>query len=149
MAKPITAAASKMLVKIGDGGSPEVFEAPCGMSTKGINFTKNTNEVNVPDCDDPDAPSWIERGVVSMSAEISESGILSMADLDTWQDFLDSTISRNVQVWLDLPLAEHGGHWDGKFLLTGFNVTAEQGNKVQAAVTMQSDGPVVWTPATT
>ena len=147
MAKPITVAASKMIVKLGDGATPtEVFTAPCGMTTKGLNITKNTNEVNVPDCDDPDAPVWVERGVVSMSAEISESGILAMESLEDWLTFLDSTISRNVQVWLDVPASEHGGHWNGKFLLTGFNVTAEQGNKVQAAVTMQSDGPVAWVP---
>lgn len=144
MAKPITCPSSRMLVKLGDGETPEVFAAPCGMSTKGINFTKSTNETNVPDCDDPDAPAWVERSVVSMSAEISESGILAMEALADWQAFLDSGVSRNVQVWLDLPPAEHGGHWDGRFLLTGFNVTAEQGNKVQAAVTMQSDGPVAW-----
>lgn len=148
MAKPITAASSKMIVKIGNGATPtEVFAAPCGMTTKGLNFTKNTNEVNVPDCDDPDAAAWIERSVVSMSAEISESGILAMEALSIWQDYLDSTLSRNVQVILDLTTAEHGGQWEGKFLLTGFNVTAEQGNKVQAEVTMQSDGPVVWVPA--
>jgi predicted secreted protein len=147
MAKPTTCASSKMIIKLGNGATPEVFAAPCGMTTKGINFTKATNEVNVPDCDDPDAAAWIERSVVSMSAEISENGILAMEALDDWQSFLDSTISRNVQVWLDVPAVDHGGHWNGKFLLTGFNVTAEQGNKVQAAVTMQSDGPVTWTAA--
>lgn len=146
MAKPTTINASKMLIKIGDGGGPEVFAAPCGMTTKGINFTKDTNDVNVPDCDDPDAPAWKERSVVAMSAEISENGILDMGSLAVWQGLLESAISGNVQVWLDVPATDHGGHWDGKFLLTGFNVTAELGNKVQAAVTMQSDGPVTWTP---
>lgn len=149
MAKPITVNASKMLIKIGDGATPtEVFAAPCGMTTKGLNFTKETNDVNVPDCDDPDAPAWIERGVVSMSAEISENGILAMEALTVWQEFLDETISRNVQVWLDVPVSSHGGHWNGKFHLTGFNVTAEQGDKVQVAVTMQSDGPVTWVAVT-
>ena len=147
MAQPITANASKMQIKIGDGATPtEVFDYPCGMTTKALNFTKNTNETNVPDCDDPDAPSWIQRGVLSLSADISENGILSMADLSVWQDFFESTNSRNVQVWIDVPAAEHGGHWDGKFHLTGFNITAEQGNKVNAAVTMVSDGEIVWTP---
>ena len=148
MAKPTTVNASKMIIKVGDGATPtEVFTAPCGMTTKGINFTKDVNEVNVPDCADPDAPAWKERAVVAMSAEISENGILDMESLDTWQDLLDDGLSRNFQIWLDVPAAEHGGHWDGKFLLTGFNVTGEQGNKVQVAITTQSDGPVVWTPA--
>lgn len=148
MAKPITVNASKMLVKLETTPSSGTFAAACGMTTKGINFTKDTNEVNVPDCDDPDAPAWKERGVVAMSAEVSESGILAMEALATWQAFFEATSSRNCQIWLDVPVTEHGGHWDGKFHLTGFNVTAEQGNKVQAAITMQSDGPVSWTPVT-
>src|SRR5262245_12446641 len=146
MAKPVTANASKMIVKVGNRGSPETFAGPCGMTTKELKFANDTNDVNVPDCDDPDAPVWKERAIVAMSAEVSENGILAMEALATWLDFLDATVSRNCQIWIDVPSAEHGGHWDGKFHLTGFNVTAEQGNKIQAAVTMQSDGPVVWTP---
>jgi len=148
MAKPITAEASKVLIKIGDGGSPEQFVAPCGLTTKGINFTKNTNETNVPDCADPDAPAWTERSVISMSNEVSGNGVLAMESRDAWQEFFESGVSVNCQVWIDVPLASHGGYWQGAYHLTGMNVTAELGNKVQIAVTMQNDGPVVWTDAT-
>ena len=131
------------------GPTPEVFTAPCGLNTKGINFTKEMNDTPVPDCDDPDAPTWIERAVTSMSAAVSGEGILSMGDLDTWIDFNESTISLNCEVTLDVdaPNAALGGKWVGKFLMSGFNVTAELGNKVQVAVEMQNDGPVTWTPA--
>lgn len=148
MAKPITSRSSQFMIKLGDGGSPEVFEAPCGLNTKGINFTKEMNDVAVPDCDDPDAPAWAERAVTVMSAEISGEGILAMGDLDTWIEFNESTISRNAQIVLDVdaPNASLGGMWTGKFLMSGFNVTAEQGNKVQVSVSMQSDGQVTWVP---
>src|SRR5262245_47849218 len=119
MAFPITAPGTKLIIKLGDGGAPEVFTKPCGITTTGINFTKNTNDTNVPDCDDPEAPSWLQRGVVSMQAEVSGNGTLAMENLDDWQDFLDSTTSRNAQIWIDVPAASHGGHWDGKFHLTG------------------------------
>jgi len=146
MTKPITAPGAKLIIKLGDGATPEVFTAPCGINTRGINFTKATNETNVPDCADPEAPSWTERGIVSMSTEVSGNGVLAMENLTNWQAFLDSTVSKNCQIWIDVPSTDHGGHWDGKFHLTGFNVTGEIGNKVQAAITMQSDGPVTWTP---
>jgi hypothetical protein len=47
--------------------SPEVFASPCGLNSRSFNRTAATNETNVPDCDDPDAASWLERDVVSLS----------------------------------------------------------------------------------
>ena len=149
MAKPITSRASQLIIKLGDGETPEVFLAPCGLNTKGINFTKEMNDTPVPDCDNPDAPAWTERAVTTLSAQVSGDGILSMADLDTWWDFNTSTISKNAQVVLavDAPNAALGGMWTGKFLMQGFNVTGELGNKVQVAVDLLSDGEIIWTPA--
>ncbi len=149
MAKPITSRASQLLIKLGDGATPELFTAPCGLNTKGINFSKEMNDTPVPDCDDPDAPAWTERAVTTLSAQVSGDGILSMADLDTWWEFNTSTISRSAQVIIavDAPNASLGGQWEGKFLMSSFNVTGEQGNKVQIAVDMLSDGEIVWVPA--
>lgn len=149
MAKPITSRASQLLLKLGDGADPEVFLAPCGLNSKGIAFSKEMNDTPVPDCDDPDAPAWTERAVTTMSASVSGEGILSMGDLDTWIDFNESTISRSAQVIIvvDAPNAALGGQWQGKFLMSSFEVTGELGNKVQLAIELQSDGPVTWTAA--
>ena len=149
MAKPITSRSSQMLIKLGDGAGPEVFTAPCGLNTKGINFTKEMNDTPVPDCDDPDAPTWVERAVTSMSAAISGEGILSMGDLDTWIDFNESTISRQLRGNTGCGCAQRRARRQvgGQIPDSGFNVTAELGNKVQVAVEMQNDGPVTWTPA--
>ena len=149
MAKPVTSRASQLLLKLGDGGSPEVFTAPCGLNSKGITFSKEMNDTPVPDCDNPDAPAWTERAVTTLSASVSGEGILSMGDLDTWIAFNESTISRNAQVIIvvDAPNAALGGMWTGKFLMASFEVNGELGNKIQTTVELQSDGPVVWTPA--
>ena len=149
MAKPVTSRASQLLLKLGDGGSPEAFTAPCGLNTKGITFTKEMNDTPVPDCDNPDAPAWTERAVTTLSAAVSGAGILSMGDLDTWIAFNESTISRNAQVIIvvDAPNSAMGGMWTGKFLMSSFEVTGELGNKIQTTIEMQSDGPVLWTPA--
>jgi predicted secreted protein len=149
MAKPITSRASQLLLKLGDGASPETFAAPCGLTTKGITFTKEMNDTPVPDCDNPDAPAWTERAVTTLSASVSGAGILSMGDLDTWIAFNESTISRNAQVIIvvDAPNSAMGGMWTGKFLMSSFEVTGELGNKIQTNIEMQSDGPVTWTPA--
>lgn len=148
MAKPITSRASQLILLLGDGATPEVFTAPCGLNSKGINFSKEMNDTPVPDCDDPDAPAWTERAVTSLSASVAGEGILSMGDLDTWIDFNESTISRSAQIVIvvDAPNAALGGMWEGKFLMSSFEVNGELGNKIQTTIELQSDGPVLWTP---
>jgi hypothetical protein len=149
MAKPITSRSSQFIIRLGDGGSPETFTAPCGLSTKGITFSKETNEINVPDCDDPEAPAWVERATVSLSATVTGDGILAMNDLDTWIAFNESTASRNAQIDLDVdaPNTAMGGMWTGKFLMTSFAVTAEVGSKLAVAIELTSDGQITFVPS--
>lgn len=147
MARPITVPFKDFIIKIGDGATPtEVFSKPCGLNTQGINFTKEVNEVTVPDCDDPDLAAATERAVVSTSAEITGEGILAAEFLPDWWAFYQFNGSRNCQIQLVTP-APNGGQWTGKFILTGFNVTAAIGEKVSVAIAAQSDGPVTWTAA--
>lgn len=148
MAKPTTYAASKLYVSLGNGATPtEVFTAPCGLTTRGITFSKETNDTTVPDCDDPDAPSWTERGVRALSAEFSGSGVLAAEAFPAWRAAYELTLSRNARVGLNVPLVQAGGYWMGKFHLTAFGVTGDLGDKVNVNVTMISDGVVTWVPA--
>lgn len=142
MAKPTTASAAKMTVWLGNDASPQVYSRPCGLTTNGINFSKETNDVSVPDCDDPDAPAWLERVARSFSAGISGSGVLAKEALSAWQDFFLATEAKDLRVVID---GVGWGRWDGSFHMTTFNVTAELGNKIQVEIALVSDGPVAWT----
>jgi predicted secreted protein len=147
MARPTTIPFKDFLLKIGDGGSPETFQKPCGLNSQGINFTKETNEVTVPDCDDPDLAAATERAVTSTSATIAGDGILAAEFLSDYWAFYEYNGSRNCTVQLVSPGPGLGGTWAGKFILTTFNVTAALGEKVSVAVELLSDGPVAFTPA--
>lgn len=136
---------AKFLVLVGDGASPEGFAAPCGLTSRGINFSAETNDTNIPDCDDEDAPSWLGRDVVSLSGELSGSGVLDLDALEVWRAFLGNR--KTCRVMIDVPGAQNGGYWEGAFILTGFNVTGERGSKVSVEVTMTSDGEIEWTAA--
>ena len=149
MARPTTASWTKLLIMLGNAASPEVFTAPCALTTKGISFSADTSDSNVPDCDDPDAPSWVERVKRSLSAGITGSGRLAMESLPTWWNFYKQDESKNVRVKLDVSAANNGGHWAGKFVLTAFNIEGnENDGKIGVSVTLASDGEVVWVPAT-
>lgn len=141
MAKPTTANASKLSVWLGTDTSPQTFAAPCGLTTRGINFSGSANETQVPDCDDPDAPAWVERVIQSLSAGISGSGVLAKEALDTWEEFFMDAIARDCRVIIDWG-AGVTRRYDGKFICTGFNISGNLGQKIQVEIALQNDGQV-------
>ena len=65
-----------------------------------------------------------------------------MEALPTWQQFFTGGVYKNVRI--EAVSDTNGGYWQGRFLLTSFNVNAELGNKVQVEISLQSDGQVTW-----
>lgn len=143
MTKPTTTPFGSFLVKLGDGADPEVFAAPCGLTSKGFNQTANTQKTAVPDCDDPDAPAYNETAVDTIDSEISGSGILAQEAFTTWQAWFDSSASKNYRVY---PMGASGGYYAGKGVLSAFNMTVQRGQKVNVDVTITGDGAYTWTP---
>lgn len=150
MAKPTTTTFSKFVVSLGDGASPEVFAAPCGFTNKGFTLDAATSTATLPDCDDPEAASWEDTGVTSLSATITGSGVMALESYDTWRTAFLSGQSVNARVQINEPAASHGGYYQGAFVITSLGHTAALGsdaNRVQLSVNMKSDGALTWTPA--
>lgn len=147
MARPTTIKGSKFLIQLNDGSSPEGFIAPCALATKGIDFSAETNDQNVPDCDDPDAPTWTERVVSALSAGVNGSGVLAMDSLPTWRAWFLSGLEKTIRIKLDETLANNGGYFELSAVLTGFNLGGNQGELATIDVTIQSNGEVTWTDA--
>lgn len=147
MAKPTTAKGGKMLVKLGDGGSPEIFAAPCGFNSKTFTRSKTLNEVQVPDCDDPDAPQVVERDVQSIDWEVSGEGILAAEALATWDAFNDSTDTKNVQIVLDLPAPTGTITYTGAAHLESFEIVGQIGQRITVSITLKGSGELVRSPA--
>lgn len=149
--KPTTATFGKFVVKVlkigGDPTADGDYITPCGLTAKGFNQKATMGETVVPYCDDPDAPADVERAVLSNTRELTGSGVLAMEARSTWQKFYDNGVSRTCRVYLDLPLANSGGYWQGLMVLETFNIKAERGKKIDVDVTLQSDGAMPWTDA--
>jgi predicted secreted protein len=145
MAKPTTIKGSKFLIQLED--TPGVFVAPCALTTKGIDFSAETNDSNVPDCDDPDAPTFTERTISALSASISGSGTLAMESLATWRTWFESGLEKNIRVKVDATLANGGGYWAMSAVLTGFNLGAPLKDLMTVEVAIQSNGAWTWTDA--
>jgi hypothetical protein len=148
MARPTTLRGSKLLILLGDGATPtEAFVAPCALATKGINFSSESNDFNVPDCSDPDAPTFVERVVSALSAGVDGSGTLAMESLSTWWDWWVSGEPKNIRVKVDALLAEGGGHWAMSAVLTSFNVGGNNGELATVEVGIASNGEITWVDA--
>jgi predicted secreted protein len=146
MARPKTLRGSKVLIQL-ESDTPGTFVAPCALTTKGIDLSAESNDFNVPDCDDPDAATWTERVVAALSAGVSGSGTLAMDSLATWREWFLSAAEKNIRVKLDATLANGGGYFAMSAVLTGLNIGGNQGELATIEVTIASNGEVTWTDA--
>lgn len=144
MAQPTVIAGTKLLILVGDGAGPEVFAAPCGLTTSGIDFSASTNTTILPDCLDPELPAWEAKDVNALSASISGSGVMAVESFAIWNDWFQDSVGKNVQIKLD-----HAdlGHWVGKFIITSLKYGGQRGQKVTVDVTLANDGAVTWVDA--
>lgn len=149
MAKPVTYSGTVVAIFLEDPEEAGDFIRPCGLTSHTVTFTKNMQETQVPDCDDPDLPSWIERGVESLDFAANGSGVLAAEALPNWWEAFNSSESINARVYVGKPdNVTTGYYWQGKVHVSQFEVTGERGNKAQTAVSVVSDGEMIFTKIT-
>ncbi|WP_315833897.1 phage tail tube protein [Bradyrhizobium prioriisuperbiae] len=141
MAQPTVLPGTKLLILVGDGMSPEVFAAPCGLTTTGIEFSASTNTTLIPDCDDPEAPAWEAKDINGLSATVTGNGVMAVESFAKWNEWFQSAEAKDVQVKLDDASL---GHWAGQFILSNLKFGGVRGNKVTVDVTMVNNGAVPW-----
>lgn len=140
MAQPTTLAGSSLLIKIGDGASPEVFAHPCLINAdRGIQFqSANSSEV-IPDCADPEAPGWNQVTKDGLSAVVNGAGKLDnlLATLQAYDTWFRGDLTKNVRVYTG-----GVGYWEFAAKLTSWQITGSRGQKAEVNVTIESDGIV-------
>jgi predicted secreted protein len=146
MAQPTVLSGSKLLILVGDGGTPEVFATPCGLTSKDVTFSASTNSTLIPDCADPEAPAWEAKDVNALSAQVTGSGVMAVESFDVWNDWFQQATLKNCQIVLDDPAL---GQWEGQFILATLKYGGVRGQKVTVDITLDNSGAVVWVPLTT
>ena len=147
MAQAKTSKFSEFLLLLGDGADPEVFAAPCGLTSRGISFSADTDSTDVPDCSDESLPSWKERDVTSKSASISGSGVMDKTSRALYWAWYDSGDSKNIQIKDPASAADKGGYWSGKAVITSLDFKVDKGQRVSCDISLESDGAWTWTDA--
>lgn len=140
----------RQTILIGDGSTPtEAFTAPCGVTDLTLTVNTATAEVNVPDCSDPDLPSWLVSDVVSKQMVLSGSGTLVTESLPTWQELFLGSTERNIQFSRN---TGGGTSVDGVFeapaILTQWDESASLGNRWTFNFSFNLNGEPTFTPST-
>lgn len=152
MAKPTTYKGSLVAIYLADPldvTPPFTFLKPCGLSNHTVTFTKNAQEVNVPDCDDPEAPQWIERDVESLDFSATGEGILAAEAVEAWWDYFNSTDSVLARIYIGAPdNITNGYFWEGQVHVNSFEVTGQTGQRAQCSIGIVSSGEMTFTKIT-
>src|SRR5215510_9041610 len=101
MAPPKTASWAKLFISLGDGATPptpEAFVRQCGLTSKGIQFSGDTSDIAVPDCDQPDDPAWAERVITVKNCTVSGDGVLATDHREEWDEWFQSGLAKNCRV---------------------------------------------------
>lgn len=128
----------RVLLDLTGGGS---YSAPCGFTSKSINFAKALNEFQMPDCDDPDSVDWLGRDAVSLSMSVSGEGVLASESVEDWLDAWENVEA--VAVKIEWEFATKTITWTGLMHVESFETTAPKSQRSTATVSMQSDGEMV------
>lgn len=148
MAQATTIKGGKIRVLLGNDATPIVYSSPCGFTQRSITITKALEEVNVPDCEDPDKVDWVGRDATSLSMAISGEGVLASESVDAWLEGVESIESIPVKVEWEFPAKTIT--WTGRMHIESMEVGANNGQRATNNVSLQSDGEMVrvTTPAT-
>jgi hypothetical protein len=138
MAEPVTIKGGKVRVLLESRDSPNVYLAPCGFTQRSVTFNKALNEFQLPDCDDPDAVSWLGRDATSLSMSVSGEGVLASESVETWLEAWEDVDSVGVKIEMEFPSKLIT--WTGLMHIENLEATAPNGQRVTMTVSMQSDG---------
>ncbi|PLU24579.1 hypothetical protein BMJ26_02095 [Sinorhizobium medicae] len=141
MAKPTTARFGAFAVMLGTGSPTIIYTAPCGFTSKSLALSKELSEVVIPDCDAPDAASWVGRDVTSLSASVNGEGVLAEESVDAWLAAFNGTEPTPVKIVLTLKTERI--EWVGTMHVANLSIEAETGGRVNLNVELQSDGELV------
>lgn len=138
----------QILVKIGDGGDPEVFASDCLINTeKGIDFSSDASDFVVPDCANPTAPGFKQSLIDGLLAAINGGGKMYTPSVKNWFAWFKSGAAKNIRYEIVVPGADGGGYFEMKAKLTSFSISAQHKQVSEVNVSLSSDGEINWVDA--
>lgn len=130
----------RLIIRVGDGASPEFFSIFCTFNgDRAIQFDANTTDEMDIDCDNPTAVGWMVTQVDSLSATVSGAGRVKAVDVPEFFNWYSSGEARNIQVEIDAP---DGVMFEGSAFLTSWNISGGETGSATADLSIRFTGPV-------
>lgn len=121
----------------------DTYESPCGFSSRSLTFSKGLEEVNIPDCDDPDKVDWVGRDATSLSISVNGEGVLAVESGETWLEAFEEVESVPAKIEIEFPATTIT--YTGRMHVESLEMGAPNARRVTCNVAMQSDGAMVRT----
>jgi hypothetical protein len=137
------------LVKMGDGASPEVFTAICGLQDGTINRTVNTQDRFVRDCAKPGEVPERKVKATGRQTDITGTGLTNADEVARVEAALGEVKNYRVEVYQDdgTDTGTLLGTWAGPFMLSSANNTVPRESTSSFELTLVSNGATTWTAA--
>lgn len=136
-----------VIVKLGDGASPEVFTTICGIENATLNETVQTNDRFRRDCAKPGQIPTRKVRVTGKQWDITGSGVANADEIVRLKSALG--IRRNYQlVAIKYDGTDNGdeiGTFSGPGVMTARNINL-QPNEGTMEITIAGEDELVWTP---
>ena len=137
-----------VIVKLGDGGAPEVFTTICGIENATLNETVQTNDRFRRDCAKPGQIPTRKVRVTGKQWDISGSGVVNADEIDRLKAALG--IRRNYQLvaikYDGTDAGDEIGTFAGAGVMTARNINL-QPNEGTMEVTIAGEDELTWTAA--
>lgn len=137
-----------IIVKIGDGATPEVFTTICGIENATINQTVNTSDRFRRDCAKPGSVPTRKVKVTGKQWDATGSGVVNVDEFTTFNAALG--IRKNYQFDFGkrdgTDAGEIIGTYEGPAVMTAANINMGDSEGTNE-ITLAGEDEIVWTAA--
>ncbi len=125
-----------LLIKRGDGASPEVFSNVCGIATRSISINNNEIDVTVPDCSTPGNKVLANTAYGIQKLEVSGDGKFTSVDghKNVASDALNQATG-NYQV-----VVPGWGTFEGAVMISSYKVSGETEGDADFSIALTLNG---------
>lgn len=129
-----------LLIKVGDGESPEVFKNVCGVQTRSFNLSATEVDTTIPDCDSPgDAVQrTAEPGIVNRTFSGSGKWV-SGTNSSLLLDHVTDATTFNAEV-----VVPGLGTYSGSWFVSEFEFSGEMEGNMDFSATFVAAGPLTF-----
>lgn len=120
-----------LLIKIGDGATPEIFAPLCGIKTRSFNMTTTEIDTTIPDCENPDkTPQRTSEPGISSRTFTGAGAFVEGAKTKAFMNYV-----RNAEVFNAQVVVPGDGTYTGPWFVTDFEFTGDVEQNMEFSAT--------------